>query len=397
MRILVLHNSYARRGGEDEVVERESALLAAGGEDVRVSIVPNVDFEDPLRAARIAARLPFSEPSLRRMSRLLEETAPDLVHLHNYFPVLTPSVLDACVDAGVPVVHTLHNYRYFCANGVMLRRGSPCQLCLHGSPLHAVAGACYRGSRPGTLAVVRMIARQRRRHTWGNKVHRFIAPSAFSKEVLSSAGLPADRIVVKPHFADDPTEYPARSRRDYALFVGRLSVEKGIASLLKAWRTVPHELRVMGDGPLRGLVQSAAAENRRVTFLGPSDREGVDAALRGAAYLVFPSVLPETFGMTIIEAYAHGTPVLVSRLGGQAELVREGVTGLLYQAGDPADMIAKATALWEDEGGRRRMGEAARAEYEEKYTAARNLQLLRGVFEDVLGSSAKPATRAPAG
>ena len=312
--------------------------------------------------------------------------APDIVHLHNSFPLLTPSVLDACIDARVPVVHTLHNYRQFCANGVLLRQGSQCQLCLHGSSLNAVRYKCYRGSRLGSLAVVRMIARHRRLQTWQTKVDRFIAPSPFSKDLLTSAGLPGDRIVVKPHFTPEPAVLEPAGPRDYALYVGRLSVEKGIEPLLQAWRAASHELHVVGDGPLRDLVQSAMAMNSRIKYLGQLDRDGVDREMRGAAYLVFPSVLPETFGMTIVEAYAQGVPVLTSRLGSQAQLVADGVTGMHFAAGDASELAHKAEWLWSNAGQRREMGARGRREYEEKYTAQKNKELLLAVYDDVLAA-----------
>lgn len=388
MRLLMLHNAYARRGGEDEVVERESRLLAGAGVDVRVTIVPNLGLEHPLRAAATAARLPYSRSALRHTRTLLDEVVPDVVHLHNYFPLLTPSVLDACEDACVPVVHTLHNYRYFCSNAVMLRQGRPCESCLHGSVANAVRYACYRESRLASLAVARMIRRHRGRRTWQRKTASFIAPSAFSKGILARAGLPEDRIIVKPHFVDAPAPAPAAGDEGYAVYVGRLSVEKGISSLLEAWSSLDHELRIVGDGPLRDQVQEAASTRRMITYLGPLDRRGVDQVLRSAAFLVFPSVLPETFGMTVIEAYAQGTPVLVSHLGGQAELVREGATGLLFAAGDPLDLAEKATALWSDPGRRREMGAQARAAYEAHYTAERNLELLRAVYDRVVSHGA---------
>lgn len=379
-----MHNAYARRGGEDEVVRRESRMLAHAGLDVRVAIASNQGLEAPGRTLATAVRLPYSRSSMRRTLQLLREFEPDLVHLHNPFPLLTPSVLDACEQAGVPVVHTLHNYRYFCANGVMLRQGRPCDLCLHGSELHGVLSACYRDSRLGSLAVARMIRRHRRRRTWQRKVFSFIAPSGFSRRILSDAGLPAGRITVKPHFVDTPVASPKHRDRTYAAYVGRLSVEKGIASLLEAWAGMDCELRIAGDGPLRGQVERAAQRDPTIRYLGPLARDGVDEVLGSAAFLVFPSILPETFGMTVIESYAQATPVLVSRLGGQAELVREGQTGLLFTAGDSQDLAAKAADLLSENDRRLQMGDHARSEYETRYTPEYNLDRLLAVYENAL-------------
>lgn len=382
MRVLVLHNAYDHRGGEDEVVARESELLASAGHDTHCVVVSNSRLKNPFRAILAGISLPYSRPARRRLTRLLAETAPDIVHLHNYFPLLTPSVLDSCIDARIPIVHTLHNYRFFCANGLLLRRGSPCQLCLHGSPFNAARFKCYRESRAASLAVARMVAKHRRLQTWQSKVDRFIAPSVYCKELLASAGLPRDRIVVKPHFTLQSESVAARKRQEYALYVGRLSVEKGISMLLDAWREVPHELHIVGDGPLRHVVQSSASENNSIKYLGPMDRGGVDTELQGAGYLVFPSLLPETFGMTIIEAYAQGTPVLVSRLGSQAQLVEDYVTGLQFEAGNSSELAKKAIWMSARVAERQEMGVQARSQYEQKYTAKKNLELLLTIYND---------------
>lgn len=382
MRALVLHNAYRYPGGEEEVLAQECALLESAGHEIRTMIVSSATLRGPLQTIRAGINLPYSSAARNQLTDCLAATKPDVVHLHNYFPLLTPSVLDACADARIPVVHTLHNYRIVCANGLLFRDGAPCQLCLRGSPLNAVRFRCYGRSRAASLAVARMIVRHRRLQTWQSKVDRFIAPSAFCKELLASAGLPRDRIAVKPHFTLPLRTTSLREPRGYALFVGRLSAEKGIKTLLRAWQQVPHQLHIVGDGPLREEVQSAAAECDKISYRGAMSRTDVEGELQDAAYLVFPSLLPETFGLTIIEAFAHGIPVIASRLGSQADLVEDESTGLLFEAGNAFDLAAKAMQISTNHAERDEMAARARIRYRRSYTAAQNLPLLLGIYDD---------------
>jgi glycosyltransferase involved in cell wall biosynthesis len=383
VRVLIIHNRYRRLGGEDAVVSRENRLLLDAGHDTRLFQVSNEDFRGPAAAVRVAAALPYSRRARSLVAGVLADTRPDLVHVHNFFPLLTPSVFDACTDVQVPVVHTLHNYRLLCANGLLLRDGGPCELCVQGSPYNAVRYACYRDSRLVSAPVARMIATHRRRRTWQTSVDRYIALTAFGKALFVRGGLPADKISVKPNFAREPTcVAPSAAGRSYALFLGELTRHKGTEVLLEAWRRVPLDLHVAGDGPLAGLVRRATSANGRISYLGRLDREGVETELAGAAFLVFPSVIYETFGLALAEAFAQATPVLASRLGAAGQIVLDGETGLHFAAGDAADLAAKATWLAEHDRERDVMARRAREEYEQRYTAEHNLELLLGIYAD---------------
>jgi glycosyltransferase involved in cell wall biosynthesis len=381
VRILLIHNRYRRLGGEDEVVSRESHLLMNAGHDTTLFQVSNEDFRGPAAALRVAASLSFSRRARSLVAGVLADTRPDLVHVHNFFPLLTPSVFAACADMRVPVVHTLHNYRLLCANGLLLRDAAPCELCVEGTPYQAVRYACYRDSRLVSAPVARMIATHRRRGTWRTSVDRYIALTAFGKELFVRGGLPADKISVKPNFAPEPARVaPFTPAPSYALFLGELTRHKGTEVLLDAWHDVPLDLHVAGDGPLADLVRRAASTNGRISYLGRLDRAGVETELAGAAFLVFPSLIYETFGLALVEAFAQSTPVLASRLGAAGQIVLDGETGVHFAADDAADLVAKAT--WLAQHGRERavMGRRAREEYEQRYSAERNLELLLGIY-----------------
>jgi glycosyltransferase involved in cell wall biosynthesis len=294
------------------------------------------------------------------------------------------------------VVYTLHNFRLLCAGATLMRDGEPCELCVTGSPFQAVAYRCYRESMAATAAVAWMIAFNRRASTFQRKVDRFIALTHFAKGLFVRAGYSPEQIAVKPDAVSDPAKFgadgpgtaaavtPHLGRR--ALFLGRLSPEKGVSTLLGAWaRDLPVSLAVAGTGPLAPLVTAAAeSSGGRIDFLGFLPAERVHQELAAAQFLVMPSQCYEGFGVVIIEAFAHGVPVLASNLGSMAELVEDGVTGLLFAPGDQSDLAAKATWLTEHPEERRRMGEAARREFERKYNLESNYERLMAIYAEAL-------------
>jgi glycosyltransferase involved in cell wall biosynthesis len=308
---------------------------------------------------------------------VIADFAPAVVHIHNFFPLLSPSVYDACRAAGVAVVQTLHNYRTICPGANLLRDGHICEDCIGASPYRAAVHGCYRGSHIGSLAVARMVDLHRRRGTWSHKVDRFIAQSAFSKSRFVAAGFPADRIVVKPNFTHDRRVGPSRPREG-ALYAGRLSVEKGIATLLRGWETLDVPLRVVGDGPLRPLVDSAVGS--RILALGWKTPSEVAEEMARAAFLVVPSQ-SETFGMVIIEALAQGLPAVASRIPALEEIITHGENGLLFAPGDAADLASKIDWAGSHPTEMHRMGSAARRLYEEKYSPAENLRHLAYIYQ----------------
>ena len=389
MRVLIAHNSYRHIGGEDVVVAAERALLERNGHEVVTFTASNHAVTGLASRIVTALRAPYATETRDALARRLADCRPDLVHVHNFFPLLSPSIYDACADAGVPVVQTLHNYRLVCPVATLSRRGKVCELCVTGSAYQSVLHGCYRGSRAGTLAVARMIEYHRGRDTWRTRVDRFIALTDFARRKFVEGGLPAGKISVKPNFVDDPGP-PSQIERQGALFVGRLSAEKGIATLRDAWRALETPLRVAGEGPMHSAL--AGHGSGRLSLLGALSAEDVAREMAAAAFLVVPSECYESFPMVIAEAYAHGLPVIASRLGSLAEIVEDGVTGLHFTPGDPADLAAKARWAADNPDAMAKMGEAARRRYEERYTPGANLALLIAIYEEAIEGAA-PAAR----
>ena len=383
-RILVLHNAYQFRGGEDAVVESEAKLLVQAGHSVHVEIASNETIFGLSAKASAFLNTPYDPARKRWMAKLLRQTGAELVHIHNFFPLLTPAVHEAAAECGVAVVQTLHNYRLLCAGGFFLRDGHICEKCLGGNTTWGAVHRCYRGSLPGSVAVVRMQRRAHREETWHRNVHRFIALTEFARQKFIAGGLPAARLVVKPNFVTEQSH--PETVRSGALFVGRLSPEKGVNVLLDAWRRLPEvALTVVGEGPERTRLEAIAPPN--VTFAGALPPEAVRSHMLAAQCLVLPSIWYEGFPMTIVEAFAAGLPVIASRLGSMEEIIDEGLNGLTFTAGNPAELASIVGAAFANSGTLSGMGLAARQTYDTLYTPQVNLVQLEAIYADAIAAA----------
>jgi len=400
LNLLFAHNLYQQPGGEDGVMRAERELLARAGHRV-VEYVRDNDEIAPYglwQKATLGLRTVWAWDSYREIKALLEREKPDLAHFHNIFPLISPAAYYACREAGVPVVQTLHNYRLLCPAATLQNDGRVCEDCLGRSPWRGVWRGCYRGSRTATAATALMLSVHRWLGTWSKMVDCYIALTEFSRVKFIEGGLPAQKIVVKPNFVHpDPMAFNHQSSianhkspQGSALFIGRLSPEKGVRTLLAAWERLGDviPLQIVGDGPLRSELETDAVRRglASVSFMGRMTLDQTLATMKKARFLVFPSEWYETFGRVAVEAFACGVPVIASRLGAMEEIVEDGRTGLHFTPGDADDLAAKVEWAWTHPDEMQDMGRAARAEYEFKYTAERNYQMLMDVYERVLGS-----------
>jgi len=379
--VLSVHNHYRQTGGEDRVFASETALLEQHGH----TVLRHEDNNERISPAAIgtARDAVWSRRSFRRLESLAQTNAIDVAHFHNTFPLISPSAYYAVRRAGVPVVQTLHNFRLICAGATLSRNGSACESCIeHRSVLPGIAHACYRNSRPATAALSTMLAVHRLVGTYQRQVDTYIALSSFARRKFVAGGLPGDRVVVKPNFVS-PDPGVGQGRGGYALFVGRLSEEKGLKTLATAWRTATAiPLRVVGDGPL-----SDTAWPEGVTLLGVQPQEQVMALMQNATILILPSTCYENAPLTIVEAFACGLPVIASDIGSLPEFVRHRHTGLLFSSGDPQDLARQVRWAFEHPEELRAMRVNARREYEEKYTAERNYKMLMTIYEMAIENS----------
>lgn len=381
MNVLFAHNAYQHVGGEDAVVDSEMALLRSRGHDVALYKRHNDELKT-MAPATAAASAMWSPRSVRELDALCQHFQPDLIHVHNTFPLISPSIYWAAARRRVPVVQTLHNFRLLCPQGAFLRNGRICEDCMGKLPWRAVGRRCYRGSMSQSAVLSAMLGAHRAAGTYRHHVTRYIALSAFSRDRFIAAGLPAQRVLIKPNFVEAREPPDARPRQG-GLYVGRLAEEKGIGTLLDAVRRGGVSgVTAIGAGPLEAQVADTLGD----AFVGFQSRDDIMRKMRGAAFLIVPSLCLEQMPTTILEAFACGLPVIASRLGALANIVDEQVTGLLFKAGDPTDLAEKIAWAHAHPEEMRRMGQAARAEYESRYTPSINYHLLLGIYEDAIAA-----------
>jgi glycosyltransferase involved in cell wall biosynthesis len=385
MRILLCHNFYREPGGEDQVFADEGRLLESHGHEVIRYTRHNDEIESMGRWEAARATL-WNRQTLEELRRLIRREQPEVLHCHNTFPLLSPSIYRAAKEAGVPVVQTLHNYRLLCPAASFLRDGRICEDCLGKAvPWPGVLHACYRQSRPASAAAAAMLTVHRAMKTWSRGVSRYVALSEFSRRKFIEGGLPAERIVTKPNFVD-PDPGPGSGAGGYAVFVGRTAEEKGLDTLLAAWRRLsgPVALKIVGDGPLAADAATAARHDPRIEYLGRRGGGEVLAILGEAACLVFPSACYENCPKTILEAFAKGTPVIASAAGAMTEMVADGRNGFHFRRGDAQDLAAKVGALLADPVRSAAMRRAARQQYEAAYRSEFNAQRLMMIYRQAI-------------
>jgi glycosyltransferase involved in cell wall biosynthesis len=387
LRILILHNRYQQPGGEDIGVRDEHNLLMERGHQVKLVEESNDHIHGLIPKLRTALTAAYSRSSRRKISSILLQFRPDVVHVHNFFPVLTPSVYFACNAMNIPVVQTLHNYRLLCPRATFFRDGEVCERCLgRAFAWPGVVRACYRDSHIGTAAVANISFLHRMIGTFHRRVARMILLSEFSRQKFIEAGFPSEKLVVKPCFIDRDPGF-GDGEGGYALFVGRLTEEKGLHTLLKAWRDLGRRipLYIAGGGPLETYARKAAEQIPGVKYLGYQNRNSLNGLTRSAAALIFPSLWFEGMPRTIIEAFACGTPVICSRIGSMATLVKHMRTGLHFDTGDADDLIRQVNWMSSHSREWDELRRLARLEYEREYTPDINYVSLMNIYKGVLG------------
>lgn len=384
MKVLLVHNRYQISGGEDSVVAQELAMLNASGMNVELFEVNNDSITSPVVRMVTAAQVAYSWNMKERITRVLTKLRPEIVHVHNFFPQISPSVYDAAADAGSSVVQTLHNYRLLCPSATLYRQGSICHECLEKkAPWPGVLHGCYRTSRIGTASVAAMIAWNRFRGTWANKVHRYIVLTEFAKTLFTRySDIPERKLCIKQNAIADPGL--GHGRGGYALYVGRLSPEKGISVLLEAAsRGLSLPLKVAGTGPLESLAREAHAAGR-IEYLGRQDTEAIRTHMQNAAVLLVPSLWYEGLPMVIPEAFGTGLPVVASRIGSLASLISDGYNGLLVPAADPEAIRAAVMRIAASAEFQESLRKGARLTYSARYEPQQNISSLQQIYQEAI-------------
>lgn len=380
MRILQLHTHYRQPGGEDRAVATEASVLRQAGHEVLTHRATNPDGP---RAALTFAAAVWNPAAGHQVRRLAAEFRPDVAHVHNTWFAMSPAVLPALHSAGIPVVVTLHNYRYVCSSANLFRDGAPCTDCVGTHPGHAVVHRCYRGSLPQSVVAAASNAVHDWRGTWQHDVDQFLALTEFGRQQFIAGGLPPERIAIKSNSVSDPgpRNHPPSASRT-VVFVGRLSEEKGVDTLLDAWKAKKRELDlvVVGTGPLDTQLRQRAPAS--VRFLGAQSADSVAALMLSARALVFPSIGFEGQGLVALEAAAAGLPVIVSDLGAMTGLFEPYARELLFSPGDPDSLSGRLDAL-EDDAFIDSQGAIARRCFEDRYSHDVALERLERIYREL--------------
>lgn len=379
MRILVAHNSYLYAGGEDRVVDSEVGLLRSYGHQVECHFRHNSELTGR-QSSRVATQAIWSSQTTRDIRAHISSFRPHVIHAHNTFPLISPSLYWIANEANIPVVQTLHNFRLLCPQAMLLRNGKVCEDCIGRVPWRAVLRRCYRGSASQTAVSAAVLVAHRMIGSYSHKVARFIALSSFSFRKFVAGGLPKEKLVVKENFVDAP--HPPRRSRSGGLFVGRLSQEKGISVLLRALQGIEtSRFRIIGTGP-----EEYKAQESKAHLLGFVDQHQLYKYMWTASYLVVPSIWYENCPRVLLEAFACGVPVIASRLGALPEFVQEGHNGLLFHPGSETDLAEKIQWAEDHPLEMAEMGRNARLEYEKKYTPNINYQRLIDIYEEAINT-----------
>ena len=398
-KILQIHNRYLRPGGEDTVLAEEYALLRENGHAVEQLLVSNEAIGARGAAVALTGLKTVWSPSSYRLVRdAVRRVQPDLVHVHNTFPLLSPSIYWAAQAQRVPVVQTLHNYRMTCANGLLMREERPCEDCVGRLPLPALRHRCYKNSLVATASLAAMQVGNRAIGSYHSKVDAYIALTDFARDLMVRAGLPASKVHVKPNFIQDfaiedfAQDAPPQTRQNQVVFVGRIDTEKGVDLLIQAWTKLqPPNARlvVIGNGPERPALEALTAGNDSVEWHGHRERREVLEEVRRSRFLVLSSRWYEGFPMVLLEALCAGTPAIVPELGAMRELIGQGASGLTFTGGSAgslqaalAQALAQALALpeptWQEKS------RDARQRYLTRYTPQENYRQLAAIYASVL-------------
>lgn len=387
MKILLIHNFYQRFGGEDAVALVERRLLEEHGNEVTSYTRHN----DEIKSYNFQDKIKFFPDTIyslrtrREIEALVKARKPDVAYVHNVFPLISPSVYHTLHQLRVPVVHVVHDFRFWCPNGWFYVLGRICERCKHGNYLNSLRHRCYRNSYTLTSLYSLSVGLNR----WARmtqKIAAFICMTGFLKEKLLELGIPEEKIFVKPHFLDASQVLPMPGAGDYVLYLGRLSPEKGIWTLIHAFEQLKNpRLKVVGTGPLEERLKQYIRDKglRNIELLGFRDGSEKWELLRNSLFTVVPSILYETFGLVVLEAYAAGKPVVGSRLGSLPYIIEQNKSGVLFEPGSVDDLVKKVGYLLERPDAVDRMGRYARSLVEREYSSGACYQRLMGVFSSV--------------
>lgn len=385
MKVLLIHNSYKYKGGEDSVFDNESTLLTDNGVTIEKLTFHNTEIIGIFQKILVGFNVLFNLKVYKKLKKNIEIFNPDVIHVHNFFPIVSPAVFFVAKHYNIPIIMTLHNYRLICANALLFRENKVCELCIKKTiPFPAIKNKCYRESRIQTIVLVLMTTFHKIIGTWKSKVNIYIALTNFAKVKIlnSSLNLHPEQIKIKQNFVED-RGYDFQ-KDDYFLFVGRLSKEKGIEILLDSFSNNNQKLIIIGDGPMKKEVMETVLNNKNIMYLGFQDLDIINQYMRKAKALIFTSIWYEGMPMTILEALSAGTPVIAPNIGAASEIIKNGFNGLIYEVGNSHDLKKKIKNIDINEEKYQQVVKNSREDFEKNYSKNINFKLLIKIYQEAI-------------
>ncbi len=388
MNILQVHNKYKILGGEWTVLHQEYELLKKNHSVDQFIVDNNIELSSVIDKLKLVYKTHYNKQAKSKISEKLKQGNYDVMHTHNFFPLLSPSIFEAAREAGIPSILSLHNFRLIHPNGLLYHNGKIDHRSINGSAYNCVWDGVYRNSKLQTAVAAHMIEYHRKQKTWQNLPSAFIALSEFSKQMFVDGGLPKERIFIKPNFIEDPLNNGSglkiqEKKENMFLFVGRISTEKGIQDLIECWiqNKIKAKLVIAGDGPLRSKLEDKSKANPSVQWLGQISREEILQKLSVAKAMLFPTKCYEGQPLIILEALSVGCPVITSKIGNPQNMIDDGGSGLHFKTGDIKDMYQKISHIYYKTENRKEMSKKARERYLQNYTPEKNLEMMLDIYK----------------
>lgn len=394
MKILAIHN-YHRKGsasGDDQVFNAETTLLENHNHIIIRYTVSNDDFDNATFMGKLktTSGMIWSKKNYKEVQRIIKTEKPDVVHVHTFFPLLSPSILYAAKRCNVPVVATLHDTRFVCPCATSLRGTKICNQCGDGHYLRMCKYRCFKKSRIQSLFVAGIFKYHRVKKTFYNQIDRYICLNDNQIKLLENIGFDKTRIIKKYNFVSDPEVNPREIPSEglpnrYVVFYGRIGEEKGIRTLMKAWDRLDIPLVVMGGGPLEDVFKRWVMNKKNVKYLGYTEHSKCLSIVKGAEFVVFPSIWYEGCSMVEIEAMSLGKGLIATNLGFSEEAITDGYNGIKFTLGNTNEFVHKVKELWKAPLKCKEIGQNARKEYEAKYRPEDNYIQLINIYDTIRG------------
>lgn len=389
MNILQVHNYYQLKGGEDAVLDNEKSMLESKGHTVKRYTVKNSGITSVVDKLNVLCLMRESKKHAAKLQSILKIYRPDIVHIHNVYPLLTPAIFSSVKKLNIPVIQTLHNFRMICVNGLFYQKGKVCKKCLTGSRLSAITGKCYQNSHVASIAMADSLSYHNRINTWNKDVDGYIVLTNFAKNILTKYGIDKSKLFLKPNYLPDEgdgfieqSSSTFKVPKKFAMFVGRLSEEKGIKWLVKSWKDIDYPLVVAGDGPLMN--QLKEEENKNVIFVGMLGKLQLRKLYKTSSMLIMSSEWYEGFPMVILEAYMNAVPVLVPNIGGLPDIVQDSISGYVYELNNAEQFRLKVKTIFDNNKLQATLAKNAKNIFMKNYTEDVNYKQLMNIYKTII-------------